>query len=106
MQRNQQQRGSLKVQRTPEPKSFSRSKTLSKAQTKVSKKQAAKIVANFQQNSLNITICLDCKDTLANVIWSNKRSPKSPKIIDKKKSVFDLKSMTISKRRLSNFDIE
>jgi len=106
LQRNQPQRGSLKVQRTPEPRSFSRSKTLSKAQAKLSKKQAAKIVANFQQNSLNITICLDCKDTLANVIWSNKRSPKSPKIIDKKKSVLDLQSMTISRRRLSNFDIE
>jgi len=105
LQRDQPQRGSLKIQRTPEPKSFSRSKTLSKAESQVSKKQAAKIVANFQQNSVNITICLDCKETLANVIWSNKRSPKSPKIIDKKKTVLDLQSLTISRRRLSNFDI-
>ena len=73
---------------------FTRSKTLSKAEVEKMKEKAFE--AATEAVGVNHSVCTDCKDLLASMVWGRKGS-KSPR----KKSIFDLQSVTISKRRCS-----
>merc|ERR1719318_1890540 len=73
---------------------FSRSKTLTKAEVDKMKEKA--FDAATEAVGVNHSVCKDCKDLLASMVWG-KKGLKSPR----KKSIFDLQSVTISKRRCS-----
>lgn len=73
---------------------FSRSKTLTKAEVDKMKEKA--FDAATEAVGVNHSVCTDCKDLLASMVWG-KKGTKSPR----KKSIFDLQSVTISKRRCS-----
>jgi len=91
------QRTSLRCQSSSEvgdlPK-FTRSKTLTKAEVDKMKEKA--FDAATEAVGVNHSVCRDCKDLLASMVWG-KKGTKSPR----KKSIFDLQSVTISKRRCS-----
>jgi len=83
---------------------LARSKTLTKAEIERMKEKAITFnnekaaAANASVTAVGIshTVCTDCKDLLASMVWGRKGT-KSPK----KRSIFDLQSMTISKRKMS-----
>ena len=85
-------RKSLKVRPVQEEGvKFCRSQTLSKAEAKAARARTVNRVTTS-------SICLQWRNELASVIWG-KKSPRSPS--KKSQSIYDLKSMTITKRRLS-----
>ena len=71
---------------------LSRSNTLSRSEARTARE---KVVSGATAST---NICLQCRNELASVIWG-KTSPRTPS--KKTKSIYDLKSMTITKRRLS-----
>ena len=71
---------------------FSRSNTLSRSDARAAREKLGSGAASTSN------ICLECRNELASVIWG-KTSPRTPS--KKTKSIYDLKTMTITKRRLS-----
>eukprot|EP00092_Neocalanus_flemingeri_P016892 GFUD01018270.1.p1 GENE.GFUD01018270.1~~GFUD01018270.1.p1 ORF type:complete len:616 (+),score=121.73 GFUD01018270.1:128-1975(+) len=86
------QRCSLKYPATEDKPKLTRSKTLTKAETERVKERAASASSSV---GISHTVCTDCRDLLASMVWG-KKGPKSPK----KKTIFDLQSMTIRKRKM------
>lgn len=97
-------RGSLKlpskISEEPPVSNFSRSKTLTREQAKKALEKAR--ANNYLTPTISMSsgpMCFDCKEVLASLVM--KKSSKSPK----KRTIFDLQSVTISKynskRRLS-----
>ena len=78
--------------RPDESSTFRRVNTLSRAEAKTASVREARAA------STSTSICLQCRNELASLIWG-KTSPRSP--TKKSQSIYDLKSMTITKRRLS-----
>ena len=76
---------------------FSRSNTLSRSEARAARE---KVGSGSASNTSTSTICLECRNELASVIWG-KKSPRTPSKRTPSKSIYDLKSMTITKRRLS-----
>ena len=76
--------------KTVEASKLCRSNTLSRSEARAAGERAV--------SGANTNICLQCKTELASIIWG-KTSPRTPS--KKPKSIFDSKSMTITKRRLS-----
>ena len=95
-------RGSLKCPQgsslMKSPALMKRSKTLSRTEATQMQKKALSVHLTVIQEpkcTVSSTICLACKTLLANDLWA-KKSPRSPK----KRSIRDLKTKTISKRKL------
>ena len=91
------QRTSLRSPRAPnlgDPPMFVRSKTLTKAE--IDKMRETAFEAATVAIGVNQDVCAGCKDLLASMVGGRK-GMKSPK----KKSIFDLQSVTITKRRTS-----
>eukprot|EP00092_Neocalanus_flemingeri_P010992 GFUD01011835.1.p1 GENE.GFUD01011835.1~~GFUD01011835.1.p1 ORF type:complete len:612 (+),score=117.57 GFUD01011835.1:56-1891(+) len=86
------QRGSLKFPATDDKPKLTRSKTLTKAEIERVKERTASASSSV---GISHTVCTDCRDLLASMVCG-KKGTKSPK----KKSIFDLQSMTISKRKM------
>eukprot|EP00092_Neocalanus_flemingeri_P000861 GFUD01000918.1.p1 GENE.GFUD01000918.1~~GFUD01000918.1.p1 ORF type:complete len:612 (+),score=113.89 GFUD01000918.1:56-1891(+) len=86
------QRCSLKFPATDDKPKLTRSKTLTKAEIERVKERAASASSSV---GISHTVCTDCRDLLASMVCG-KKGTKSPK----KKSIFDLQSMTISKRKM------
>ena len=72
-----------------------RSNTLSRSEARTARE---KMLPGATATTANTNICLQCRNELASVIWG-KTSPRTPS--KKTNSIYDLKSMTITKRRLS-----
>ena len=95
-------RGSLKCLQgsslMKSPSLMKRSKTLSRTEATQMQKKALSVHLSVIQEpncTVSSTICLACKTLLANDLWA-KKSPRSPK----KRSIRDIKTKTISKRKL------
>ena len=80
--------------KTEEASVFSRSNTLSRSDARAAREKLGSGAATTSTSN----ICLECRNELASVIWG-KTSPRTPS--KKTKSIYDLKTMTITKRRLS-----
>ena len=76
---------------------FSRSNTLTRSEATAAREKVVSGISGAA-NTSSSTICTECRNELASLIWG-KTSPRTPS--KKTKSIFDLKSMTITKRRLS-----
>ena len=90
------QRTSLRSPRAPnlgDPPMFVRSKTLTKAEIDKMRETAFEATVAL---GVNHDVCAGCKDLLASMVGGRK-GIKSPK----KKSIFNLQSVTITKRRTS-----
>jgi len=91
------QRTSLRSPRTPivvDPPTFSRSKTMTKAE--IDKMRETAFDAATVALGVNHDVCAGCKELLASMVGGRK-GMKSPR----KKSILDLQSLTITKRRTS-----
>ena len=84
--------------KTEEASVFSRSNTLSRSDARAAREKLGSGAATASTSTSTSNICLECRNELASVIWG-KTSPRTPS--KKTKSIYDLKTMTITKRRLS-----
>ena len=111
-------RGSLRFPDKEKPPMISRSKTMTKVQSREAEQslQCHRVnhtgcTSSSEDKFVKTTICLDCKTLIANIIWGKKKSPKKkfyPTLPQKKipenstkKSIMDIQAMTISKRKSS-----
>ena len=108
-------RGSLRFPDKEKPHMLSRSKTMTKIQSREAEKSLRVIPtdssSSLENKFVKTTICLDCKTLIANIIWGKKKSPKKKLYTsipqkktpenNSKKSIMDIQAMTISKRRSS-----
>jgi len=89
------QRSSLKLNRNTvkqDHQNFARSKTVTKAEIEHMREKAYD--AAISALGIDHTVCIGCKDLLASMV-SGKKGTKSPR----KKSIHDLQTVTISKRK-------
>merc|ERR1712098_268613 len=91
------QRSSLKLNRNTvkqDHQNFARSKTVTKAEIELMREKAYD--AAISALGIDHNVCIGCKDLLASMV-GGKKGTKSPR----KKSIHDLQSVTISKRKTS-----